>query len=262
MRNWYDDLMESDKLIYGHECKENDPAGIFFAWEQMPYSDPHTPLDWEGLRDKMGYGIGGDTVIQRFIYSPTGKAQMVRVHYKNPKYSSSQVNVAYAISNKMNYWDFNYPIKNRCTHMKGSKNSFTVYEMRGNLRIYETQIASLCTYLSRSWGYKFEELVCDFVTDEFGNAFFVNCKSFKLYNATMLNELAFMDDDTREYHKTENKAVIARANNSVSCTLCRLNFSKSEVTKIVTMKMLFKLKQHLNKRGIFKFEYLEMFKGQ
>ena len=27
------------------------------------------------------------------------------------------------------------------------------------------------------------------------------------------------------------------------------------------MKMLFELKQHLDKRGIFKFEHLEMFKG-
>ena len=33
------------------------------------------------------------------------------------------------------------------------------------------------------------------------------------------------------------------------------------MTKIVSMNMLFALKQHLNKRGIFKFEYLERFRG-
>ena len=32
LRNWYDSLMESDKLIYGHECHESDPAGIEFNW--------------------------------------------------------------------------------------------------------------------------------------------------------------------------------------------------------------------------------------
>lgn len=33
------------------------------------------------------------------------------------------------------------------------------------------------------------------------------------------------------------------------------------MTKIASMKMLYELRLHLNKWGIFKFEHLEMFKG-
>ena len=39
--------------------------------------------------------------------------------------------------------------------------------------------------------------------------------------------------------------------------MCRLSYKKSEVTKIVTFKMLFELRTHLIKRGNFNFEYLE-----
>ena len=40
--------------------------------------------------------------------------------------------------------------------------------------------------------------------------------------------------------------------------MCRISYKKSEVTKIVTYKMLYELKNHLFKRGIFGFDYLEV----
>lgn len=43
----------------------------------------------------------------------------------------------------------------------------------------------------------------------------------------------------------------------MQCSLCRISYKKSEVTKIVTYKMLYELKNHLFKRGIFGFDYLE-----
>lgn len=70
-----------------------------------------------------------------------------------------------------------------------------------------------------------------------------------------------MSQPQRENYEEEVKQIVARANNSVQCSLCRLNYPKTEVTKIASMKMLFELKQHLNKRGIFWFEHLDMFRG-
>jgi hypothetical protein len=42
--------------------------------------------------------------------------------------------------------------------------------------------------------------------------------------------------------------------------LCRLSYKKSEVTKIVTFKMLYELKTHLYKRGIFESQSIFEFK--
>ena len=67
-----------------------------------------------------------------------------------------------------------------------------------------------------------------------------------------------LSGEDMSFMKKESKDIYDKANNTVQCQLCRLSYKKSEVTKIVTFKMLYELKNHLNKRGIFKFEFLDV----
>ena len=70
-----------------------------------------------------------------------------------------------------------------------------------------------------------------------------------------------MSKEQKEQRISDIKERANKTNNTVRCELCRDNFSQSDINKIVSMGMLFTLKQHLHKRGIFKFEYLERFRG-
>lgn len=61
------------------------------------------------------------------------------------------------------------------------KYSFDTFIVKGRaLEEYECQIASLVEFLSRSSGLKIETIVCDFIKDELGNAFFTQCKGFTI----------------------------------------------------------------------------------
>ena len=77
--------------------------------------------------------------------------------------------------------------------MKGARHSFDRFEVKGvALREFEDQIASLVTYLHRSYGVKFESIVCDFNKDELGNVFMTNCKGFKVYEFEKIERVAGM----------------------------------------------------------------------
>lgn len=125
------------------------------------------------------------------------------------------MNVGYQLSNKKNYWDFTVDLKARTNHCKGIPHSFDCFTVTGKaLNEYEDQIASLVTYLSRSYGIKFESLVCDFVKDELGNAFFTNLKGFKLADAVMYKEVASLDHYQADEREAYIQGVFDRANNS------------------------------------------------
>lgn len=47
---------------------------------------------------------------------------------------------------------------------------------------------------------------------------------------------------------------------NLKCELCHVVKKKQQVSKVITMKMLYELKSHLQKRGIFSFDYLDRFK--
>lgn len=44
------------------------------------------------------------------------------------------------------------------------------------------------------------------------------------------------------------------------CKMCRVKYSQDQINKLITTKMMYELKSHLYKRGIFKFEHLEIYK--
>ena len=94
-----------ERTVYNHSCQRTDPAALEVTWSEFPYKDEHKVMTWERLNDKLGYGVDVNQMLQRFVWSPTNKAQMFRIVYHNKTYSESGVNVGYQISNERSYWD-------------------------------------------------------------------------------------------------------------------------------------------------------------
>lgn len=219
-------------------------------------------ISWDKLRQVYSYGPPAPGIMQKYIYSPTNKATLYRIVFFNPNNSNERASYGYCLTNKKNYFSPKTQIENRCLHLSENTNSYIVYNINGKtIRDYEFYSHNLCTFLERSYNIKIEKMVLDFAKDELGNIFFLTVKSFELVDTKVFNQLADMSDAQKTERILEIQERAEKTNNTVQCTLCRINFKKSEITKIVSMNMLFELKQHLNKRGIFKFEYLERFRG-
>jgi hypothetical protein len=105
---------------------------------------------------------------------------------------------------------------------------------------------------------RIEEIAIDFIKDERDIIYFVDVNGFKVFEFEKVCRLALLSDEQVMMKRVESQDIFDKANNTVQCQLCRLSYKKSEVTKIVTFKMLYELKSHLYKRGIFKFEYLDV----
>ena len=43
--------------------------------------------------------------------------------------------------------------------------------------------------------------------------------------------------------------------------MCKIKQSQDKINKLITTKMMYELKSHLYKRGIFKFSHLEVYKN-
>jgi hypothetical protein len=114
------------------------------------------------------------------------------------------------------------------------------------------------TFLYKSYGIKIESIAIDFTKDERDVIYFLDVNGFSVFEYEKVSRLALMSEDEWALKKQESKDIFNKANNTVQCQLCRLSYKKSEVTKIVTFKMLYELKNHLYKRGIFKFDYLDV----
>jgi len=52
-------------------------------------------------------------------------------------------------------------------------------------------------------------MVCDFIKDEFGHAFFTNCKSFKIANDEKITQLELMPMEMKENYDEQVKSIIS-----------------------------------------------------
>jgi hypothetical protein len=265
-KGFVDSIEYADTIYYNHLDinRDCDPAWISRSWSAFPVTQSIDVVSWEQAKMIYSYGPGIDAIIQRFVYSPTHKATLYRlVYYNRTNNCESKSNYGFWITNKKDYFAPKSDMMSRTTHDNESVGSFVVYNINGKAIVeFEQQAKNLSVFLERSYRIKITEIVCDFVKDELGNSFLINVKSFKLLSTELFNSLARMSEKERVEHQHMVKLQQEKANKTVQCQLCRIYFRKSDITKIVSMNMLFSLKQHLNKRGIFKFEYLERFRGQ
>ena len=94
------------------------------------------------------------------------------------------------------------------------------------------------------------EIVIDFVKDEKGVIYFLGVKSFKALDQSKIYRVSI-----KEYLKNEdNRKKIYK---TIMCRLCQLSYEKSKINKVVSLKILMKVKENLSKRKIYMFNHID-----
>ena len=260
LRNFYDKIREIAEQVYGGKWTDpSNTAAIDRKWAAFPLTNQKSVHSWEKFNDAISYGPDSESVIQQFIYSGNSRCSTVRLFYCNPHAKQEQKETyAYNLQNRIPYESGKHRIEERSTICTSKEKQFEWFVMKGKvLEPYMYYAEQLVTFLLKSYGLRIEQIAIDFVKDARDVIYFTDVNGFKVYEYDKVCHLALLSDDQLLLRRQEAKDIQDKANNTVQCQLCRLSYKKSEVTKIVTFKMLYELKNHLCKRGIFKFEYLE-----
>ena len=114
---------------------------------------------------------------------------------------------------------------------------------------YEFYANQIVKYIQKWFQLLLIIIVIDFMKDERGIIYFLGVKAFDLLKdieiEPQLNRLAqFKIDNFKKFYKTW------------TCRLCMLPYPRNKMTKTVTFKLLYKLKENLKKRGFNYFEHI------
>ena len=175
------------------------------------------------------------------------KPTVVRLEYKTGYNRQKGCNVAYCLINKNFVESAIQPATKEIfekyttltTLNTADDNSFYIYIMSGEaVAPYEFYAKQLVLYLQKWFKLLLKTIVIDFMKDERGIIYFLGVKSFTTVrepgekgSIVPLNMIKVNDEDNiRKFYKTW------------TCRLCLLPYPKAKITKIVTFKLLYKLK--------------------
>ena len=188
----------------------------------------------------------------------TTKPCVVRLEYKTCYNRDKGGNVAYCLSNKLSVEDSIRPatkeIFEKYTQLTTlntiDENSFNIYIMSGEaVGPYEFYANQICKYVQKWFGVLFKTIVVDFMKDERSIIYFLGVKAFDLLKEPIVDPKAMptaliKKDNYKKFYKTW------------TCRLCQLPYPRNKITKTVTFKLLYKLKENLKKRGFNYFEHI------
>lgn len=123
--------------------------------------------------------------------------------------------------------------------------TFEVYTMAGeSIKPYEYYCSQIINYVHKWFKILLKTIVIDFVRDERGVIFFLGVKAFTpLYEECSIGKVI----TNKEYiHDEKNLNKIYK---TLTCKMCFLNYPISKITKTITLKLIFKLKNNLEKRN-------------
>lgn len=119
------------------------------------------------------------------------------------------------------------------------------------LKQYEFYANEIIAYVQKWFKLLLKSIVIDFIKDERGIIYFLGVKAF-----TPIKE----DDDPQfnalEYINNEDN--ISKLYKTWTCRLCQLSYPKAKITKVVTFKLLMKLKENLTKRDLGIFNHINV----
>lgn len=139
-----------------------------------------------------------------------------------------------------------------CTIDTSNRNAFEVYIIAGEaLKIYEFYCNEIIKYVQKYFKLLLKTIVIDFIKDERGIVYFLGVKAFYPVNEEIEKPISAID-----YIKDEKN--INKLYKTWSCRLCQLSYPKSKITKVVTFKLLIKLKENLIKRGLGIFNHINV----
>ncbi len=127
-----------------------------------------------------------------------------------------------------------------CTISTEYPDSFEIYVVSGEaLKQYEFFAKEIVKYVKRWFKLLLKKIVIDFIRDERGIIYFLGVKSFDTVDYT----LPKMD---LEY--LQNEENMKKLYKTITCRLCLLSYHKDKITKVVTFKLLVKLRDNLERR--------------
>lgn len=121
------------------------------------------------------------------------------------------------------------------------------------LKPYEFYANSIIDYVQKYYKLFLKDITVDFTRDERGIIYFLGVRAFtKLYD----RKEDFMKNAalTKDYLNNENN--VKKIYKTLTCRLCTLPYPKNKITKMVTFKLLMRLKENLSKRDFNIFEHL------
>ena len=196
--------------------------------------------------------------LEKFETKSTSRPRLVRLEYKTSYNRDKGGNVAYCLSNKVSVEESIRPatkeIFEKYTQLTilntMDENSFNIYIISGEaVRPYEFYANQIVKYVQKWLGLILKTIIIDFMKDERGIIYFMGVKAFNLLKEpdTELKLLPLniiKNDNFRKHYKTW------------ICRLCQLSYPRNKMTKTVTSKLLYKLKENLKKRGFNYFEHI------
>ena len=207
-------------------------------------------------KSKIPFSNGASNEERKKSYT---KPTIIRLEYKTGYNRDKGCNVAYCLTNK----NFVEPLiapgtkeifekYTQLTTLDTSiEKSFNIYIMSGeSCAPYEFYANQLVLHLQKWFKLLLKTIVIDFIKDERGIIYFLGVKSFTLVKEPDENILLKPlnvnneEDNIRKFYKTW------------TCRLCQLPYPRSKITKIVTFKLLYKLKENIKKRGFKYFEHI------
>ena len=190
----------------------------------------------------------------------TTKPCVIRLEYKTIYNRDKGGNVAYCLINKLNVEDSIRPatkeIFEKYTQLTtlntADEESFNIYIMSGEaVAPYEFYANQIVKYLQKWFQLLLKTIVIDFMKDERGIIYFLGVKAFDLLKEIeddsepkIMPVAQFNTDNYKKFYKTW------------TCRLCMLAYPRNKITKTVTFKLLYKLKENLKKRGFNYFEHI------
>lgn len=196
---------------------------------------------------------------------------IIRLEYKTQYSKEKGGNIAYCITrknpieNELSKYkkeaEYNDNLSRICTlniNTIGKNTDFSVTKMCGlSLEPYEFYAQQIVDYLLKYHKFPLRLLVCDFMKDERDIIYFLGVIAFR-------TEWDPEDDNKKqklpELSKLEKKEIDSRNKlrkyKTWKCRMCLLEYPQDKVTKIVTFKLLFKLKENLMKRNVNCFEHI------
>ncbi len=125
-------------------------------------------------------------------------------------------NYAFFIANFHPYWAEKMKIQDWTTISPYIENSFEIFSMKGiALEPYEMQAQALCDFISKSHNMIFETIALDFIKDEKGIIYFVDCHGFTIINHVQIQNHELMSDEEVRQMKIESQEIYDKANNTV-----------------------------------------------
>ena len=196
--------------------------------------------------------------LENVDYFPESFSSVVRLEYKTSYNRDKGGNVAYCLSNKVSMEDSIRPatkeIFEKYTQLTtlntADENSFNIYIMSGEaVGPYEFYANQIVKYVQKWFQVIFKTIVVDFMKDERGIIYFLGVKAFDLLKEPIVDQKLMpinliKNDNYKKFYKTW------------TCRLCQLPYPRNKITKTVTFKLLYKLKENLKKRGFNYFEHI------